>query len=116
MTPLVEFDRVSKGYGSDVPFRVLSLTISAGDRLALEGLDEGAAETLVHLVTGAALPDAGVVRVGGRDTRDIATDSEWLAVARSTRSREPSGGAHRRAARRCQSGVAAHARRRADVG
>ena len=32
----------------------------------------------VHLVTGAALPDEGHVRVAGRDTREIATDTEWL--------------------------------------
>ena len=31
-----------------------------------------------YLVTGAALPDEGHVRVAGRDTREIATDTEWL--------------------------------------
>ena len=33
----------------------------------------------MHLVTGAAVPDEGAVVVAGRDTRDIATDTEWLA-------------------------------------
>ena len=37
-----------------------------------------AAETLLHLITGSAVPDEGSVRVAGRDTRDIATDTEWL--------------------------------------
>ena len=32
----------------------------------------------VHLVTGASVPDEGAVKVAGRDTRDIATDTEWL--------------------------------------
>jgi putative ABC transport system ATP-binding protein len=33
---------------------------------------------MVHLISGAAVPDEGRVSVAGQDTRDIATDSEWL--------------------------------------
>jgi predicted ABC-type transport system involved in lysophospholipase L1 biosynthesis ATPase subunit len=77
--PLVEIVRVVKAYGAPQPLRIGTLTIHAGDRIALFGLDAAAAETLVHLITGASLPDEGVVRVGGRDTREIATDTEWLA-------------------------------------
>ena len=33
----------------------------------------------MHLVTGAAVPEEGVIAVAGRDTRAIATDTEWLA-------------------------------------
>jgi ABC-type lipoprotein export system ATPase subunit len=33
---------------------------------------------LMHLITGAAVPDAGDVRIAGRSTRDVATDTEWL--------------------------------------
>ena len=38
------------------------------------------AETLVNLVTGASLPDAGSVRIFGSPTSAIADSAEWLAV------------------------------------
>ena len=77
--PLIEILEVTKQYGGLRPLRVRHFQVTARDRIALSGLDEGAAETLVHLITGASLPDEGTVRVGERDTRDIATDTEWLA-------------------------------------
>ena len=55
------------------------LEIRAGERLALGGVDAGAAETLIHLVTGAALADSGEVLIAGTNTRAIATDTAWLA-------------------------------------
>lgn len=76
--PLVDVDGVSKLTGGLRPLRIKRLEIRAGDRLAIGGLDANAAETLVHLITGASLPDEGTVRVAGRDVREIATDTEWL--------------------------------------
>ena len=78
MPALVEIQQVVKSYQSLRPLRIRQLTVSAKDRLNLRGFDAGAAEMFVHLVTGAALPDEGTVRVAGKDTRDIATDTEWL--------------------------------------
>ena len=75
---LIEMRGVVKNYQALRPLRVVELLIAATDRLALKGLDAAAAEMLVHLVTGAALPEEGFVKVSGRDTRDIATDTEWL--------------------------------------
>jgi predicted ABC-type transport system involved in lysophospholipase L1 biosynthesis ATPase subunit len=77
--PLIDIAGVSKAYGGLRPLRVKGLQIGGGDRLALAGLDAGAAETLVNLITGASLPDEGTVRVAGHDTRGIATDTEWLS-------------------------------------
>lgn len=77
--PLIDIEGVSKQYGGLRPLRVRRLTVGATDRLALAGLDAPAAETLVHLITGASVPDEGVVRIDGRDTREIATDTDWLA-------------------------------------
>ena len=77
-TPLIELHDVSKPYGAARPLRIANLTISQRDRLVLAGLDAGAAEMFVLLVTGAALPDEGDVRVDGRSTREIRTDVEWL--------------------------------------
>ena len=77
-TPLIELHNVRKPYGAARPLRIANLTISRRDRLALAGFDTGAAEMFVLLVTGAALPDEGDVRVDGRSTSDIRTDVEWL--------------------------------------
>ena len=76
--PLIEIRGVVKAYQALRPLRIAEFSISATDRLALSGLDAGAAEMFVHLVTGASVPDEGSVKVAGRDTREIATDTEWL--------------------------------------
>jgi ABC-type lipoprotein export system ATPase subunit len=76
---LIELRAVSKAYGGVRPLKVKDLRLGATDRVVLGGLDRAAAEMFVHLVTGAALPDAGTLRVDGRDTRDIVTDAEWLS-------------------------------------
>jgi predicted ABC-type transport system involved in lysophospholipase L1 biosynthesis ATPase subunit len=75
----IEFEGVTKVHGGLRPLRISSLRVEAGERVALSGLDAGAAETFVNLVTGASLPDEGDVRVAGRSTREIATDVEWLS-------------------------------------
>jgi len=77
-SPLVEIVGVTKHYPAETPLRIERLVLSAGDALVLEGFDVGAAELLIHLVTGAAVADEGHVRIAGRDTREIATDTEWL--------------------------------------
>ncbi len=69
---------VTRRYAGPAPLRIRDLRIAARDRLAIAGLDQAAAEMFVLLVTGAALPDEGVVRVDGRDTRDITTGTAWL--------------------------------------
>ncbi len=76
--PIVEITAVEVGRPGQAPLRVARLAISRGDRLIVHGLDAGAAELFVHLMTGAVVPDAGDVVVDGRNTRDIATDREWL--------------------------------------
>jgi putative ABC transport system ATP-binding protein len=76
---LIDITGLAKAYSSGPPLRIARLAVHHHDRIALVGLDEGAAETLLHLVTGAAVPDEGTVLVAGHDTRAIATDTEWLA-------------------------------------
>jgi putative ABC transport system ATP-binding protein len=70
---------VRKHYQALRPLRVARLTIGAGERIAVSGLDAGAAEVLVNLVTGASAPDEGDVVVLGRSTSSIADGDEWLA-------------------------------------
>lgn len=77
--PAIEITRLVKDYKGLRPLRVASLTVGDGERVAVAGLDATAAEVLVNLVNGAILPDSGNVRVFGRDTAEIGTESEWLA-------------------------------------
>jgi len=77
-SPLIRVAGLTKAYQALRPLRMADLSVGRDDRLVLSGLDAGAAEMFVYLVTGAALPDEGHVVVAGRDTRDIATDTEWL--------------------------------------
>jgi ABC-type transporter Mla maintaining outer membrane lipid asymmetry ATPase subunit MlaF len=69
---------VRKAYSGLRPLRVNDLSITAGERVALSGLDAGAAEVLVNLVTGASLPDEGEVLVLDRSTASIADGDAWL--------------------------------------
>lgn len=75
----IDMRGVIKHYPALRPLRIASLEAGPSDRLVLAGLDAGAAEVFINLITGAALPDEGEVIVGGRSTRNIATDTEWLA-------------------------------------
>ncbi len=77
--PVLRMSRVRKQYNALRPLRINELTIAAGERVALSGLDAGAAEVLVNLVTGASVPDDGEVIVAGRSTTAIADADEWLA-------------------------------------
>lgn len=79
VSPLIHITALVKSYQALRPLRIADLAVSRRDRIVLSGLDETAAEMFVYLVTGAALPDEGRVHVAGRDTREIATDTEWLA-------------------------------------
>jgi predicted ABC-type transport system involved in lysophospholipase L1 biosynthesis ATPase subunit len=77
--PVLQLTGIQKNYHSLRPLRVQELTIAPGERVAIAGLDAGAAEVLVNLVTGASLPDEGDVRVLGRSTADIVDGDAWLA-------------------------------------
>jgi ABC-type transporter Mla maintaining outer membrane lipid asymmetry ATPase subunit MlaF len=70
---------VRRAYNGLRPLRVNDLSIAEGERVALSGLDAGAAEVLVNLVTGASLPDEGEVLVLGRSTASISDGEDWLA-------------------------------------
>jgi putative ABC transport system ATP-binding protein len=71
--------KLRRAYNGLRPLRLNDLTIAAGERVAVSGLDAGAAEVLVNLVTGASIPDEGEVVVFGRSTASISDGDEWLA-------------------------------------
>jgi len=70
---VLEFADTSKAYGGLRPLRIAALRVAAGDRVAILGFDQPAAEVFVNLATGATLPDAGAVSILGRPTHAITT-------------------------------------------
>lgn len=76
---LLDVRNLVKDYQALRPLRIKSLTLCQGDVLSIGGLDAVAAETFVHLVTGATLPDGGDVALFGQNTRAIGNGAEWLA-------------------------------------
>ena len=76
--PLIEIAGLSKDYQTLRPLRIKHLTVRQGDIMSISGIDVLGAETLVHLVTGATLPDTGEVSLFGRNTRDITDGDAWL--------------------------------------
>ena len=77
--PVLQIVNLRRAYNGLRPLRLNGLTIAEGERVAVSGLDAGAAEVLVNLVTGASIPDEGEVVVFGRGTASIADGDEWLA-------------------------------------
>jgi len=76
--PLVELSAVVKDYQSLRPLRIRALSVRAGDVISIGGIDAQAAEIVVHLVTGAMLPDEGDICLFGQLTRSITDGDAWL--------------------------------------
>ena len=75
---LLEIKGLSKDYLTIRPLRIADLTVRRGEVMTISGVDVLGAETFVHLVTGATLPDAGDVSLFGRNTRAITDADAWL--------------------------------------
>lgn len=78
--PLVELRGVVKRYGALRPLRLRELVLYPGERIALTGFDQPAAEIFVALLLGATLPEEGEIRVIGRSTATIRDETEWLTT------------------------------------
>lgn len=78
MSALLEISGLQKDHHALRPLRVARLTIQPGDIVSIGGVDAGAAAALVHLITGAALPDQGDVTLFGQNTRAITDSDAWL--------------------------------------
>jgi putative ABC transport system ATP-binding protein len=79
---LLQLRDVTQDYGGLRPLRIKSLDVRVGQRLAVMGLDQGAAEVLVNLMTGSTTPRTGGVQAFGRDTADITDSETWLVALR----------------------------------
>lgn len=69
--PVLEFDRVSFGYGGDMALDNLGFTLKQGERLAIVGGTGSGKSTAAALANGFAAPGSGAVRVAGADVRAI---------------------------------------------
>lgn len=78
--PVLELTGVSRDYRGLRPLRIESLTVAAGEQIAILGLDQATSEVFVNLATGATVPDRGEVKVFGRPTSEIADSADWLAL------------------------------------
>jgi ABC-type transporter Mla maintaining outer membrane lipid asymmetry ATPase subunit MlaF len=76
--PVLELHGVVKNYGGLRPLRLAELVVMPGERVAIAGLDAAGAEAVVNVITGAAVPDEGRVRVLGQLTSEVTADG-WLA-------------------------------------
>jgi ABC-type polar amino acid transport system ATPase subunit len=77
---VIELAGVSKDYHGLRPLRIDRFALGAGEHVAVLGLDQPMAATLFDLITGAALPDRGDVKMFGRTSASIADGADWLAV------------------------------------
>src|SRR3984957_12485633 len=68
----IEFDRVSFGYGSEVVLDDLSFRVAPGTICAILGPSGAGKSTLADLLVRFYDPDAGAIRIDGRDVRDLA--------------------------------------------
>ncbi|WP_353082458.1 ABC transporter ATP-binding protein [Tessaracoccus lapidicaptus] len=73
--PVVEFDRVSFGYGDgdDLVLRDIDLTVNRGERIAFVGESGGGKTTLVNLIMKLYPVTSGTVRVHGQSVDDVPT-------------------------------------------
>ncbi len=71
----IEFDHVSFAYGAQPILRDISLSVTAGQRVALVGGSGAGKTTFVNLLPRFYDPTSGALRINGTDIRDLTLDS-----------------------------------------
>ena len=77
--PLV-LEEVSKRYGAVQALRPLSLVVRDGEMLAMLGPSGCGKTTTLRIIAGFEAPDAGVVRIGGRDVTFLPPNKRALGM------------------------------------
>lgn len=67
--PLLDASGVAKRFGAVVALKDASLTVAAGEIVALMGANGAGKSTFVKILTGALRPDAGHIHLDGQDRR-----------------------------------------------
>ncbi len=80
LVPLVEFDRVSFGYGPTSVLEEVSFAVPAGSRTAIVGPSGAGKTTLLSLLARFYDPSSGVIRLAGVDVADQGREHvrSWL--------------------------------------
>ena len=71
MEPIIEFEHVRKSYGEKTVLNDFSLAIAPGDFVTIVGASGGDKTTVLNMFNGLLTPDAGTIRVMGRDIREM---------------------------------------------
>lgn len=84
MSPLLEVKDLMKSYGGVHAVRGVSFTVEAGQMLALIGPNGAGKSTCFNMLNGQIPPDAGTVRIEGRDIKGLPPRAVWrLGVGRT---------------------------------
>ena len=70
-TPIIRFQEAGKQYNGKFVLEPLTLDIMPGEFISLVGSSGGGKTTMLKLMNGLLLPDAGTVTVMGQDTRTV---------------------------------------------
>jgi predicted ABC-type transport system involved in lysophospholipase L1 biosynthesis ATPase subunit len=76
---ILQVDNLVKDHQGLRPLRIKALSIASGEVVSIGGIDAGAAEVFVNLITGASLPTSGDVSLFGQNTRAIPDSAAWLS-------------------------------------
>lgn len=80
MTPLIEGRDLTFSVAGRVLFSGLSLSVSAGERLAVVGPSGSGKTSLLALLSGLARPDSGEVLIDGEPLEAVATPSAGVSI------------------------------------
>jgi spermidine/putrescine transport system ATP-binding protein len=70
-TPAIEVEGISRRFGDFQALSEIHLTVREGEFFSLLGPSGCGKTTLLRILAGLDLPDAGVIRIGGKDVADV---------------------------------------------